>query len=218
MESKNGSRKSIKVPIAEVKPRVQALKPRRSYTRRTKAKVPFSTHFQSSSSNPVMSSSPHSTIVPSDSDIENTFSSTNILNYIPASPRNISPDSLDDFTKYLLDILVFSPLHDDPYMKVIQAYDATPPPQVIISLLPPSPVLSLSPMVDSQDLFPSEKISSPKDTKTPISPSSSVRSSSLVRSTMPPPDYPFDEILESCKRRRTQKQQRRITRLEFSRI
>ncbi|GJS65105.1 reverse transcriptase domain-containing protein [Tanacetum coccineum] len=47
----------------------------------------------------VMSSSPHSTVVPSDSDNENTFSSTNILNYFPASPGNISPNSSDDFTK-----------------------------------------------------------------------------------------------------------------------
>ncbi|GJV13961.1 hypothetical protein Tco_1359284 [Tanacetum coccineum] len=53
-----------------------------------------------------MSSSPHSTVVPSDSDNENTFSSTNILNYFPASPGNISPNSSDDFTKYLLDILL----------------------------------------------------------------------------------------------------------------
>ncbi|GKB83832.1 hypothetical protein Tco_0950727 [Tanacetum coccineum] len=103
-----------------------------------------------------MSSSPHS----SDSDIENTFSSTNILNYFPASPRNVSPESSDDFTKYLLDILVFSPLHDDLYINNIQAYDAIPPPQVIIAL----------------------PISSPKDTETPISPSSSVGSSS----PMPP--------------------------------
>ncbi|GKB81887.1 ribonuclease H-like domain-containing protein [Tanacetum coccineum] len=36
-----------------------------------------------------MSSSPHSTIVPSDSDIEDAFSSTNILNYFPASSGNI---------------------------------------------------------------------------------------------------------------------------------
>nr|GEW04292.1 hypothetical protein [Tanacetum cinerariifolium] len=99
-----------------------------------------------------MSSSPHSTIVPSDSDIENTFSSTNILNYFSASPGNISPDSSNDFTKYLLDILVFSPLHDDSKTEVIQAYDAIPPPQVVIALpaiLPPSPVLSLLPMFDS---------------------------------------------------------------------
>ncbi|GKD80365.1 hypothetical protein Tco_1342986 [Tanacetum coccineum] len=80
-----------------------------------------------------MSSSPHSAIVPSDSDI-----------------------------KY-----------------------AIPPPQVIIALpaiLPPSLVLSLSPMLDCRDFFPSESISSPKDTETPISPYSSIGSSS----PMPP--------------------------------
>ncbi|GKB12433.1 putative ribonuclease H-like domain-containing protein, partial [Tanacetum coccineum] len=49
----------------------------------------------------VMSSSPHSTIVPSDSDTEDAFSSMNILNYFPASPGNISPNSSDDFTKEL---------------------------------------------------------------------------------------------------------------------
>ncbi|GJR27538.1 hypothetical protein Tco_1103770 [Tanacetum coccineum] len=139
-----------------------------------------------------MSSSPHSTVVPSNSDNENTIFSTNILNYFPASPGNISPNSLDDFTKYLLDILFFPPLHDDPY---IQTYDTIPPPQVTIALLavlPPSLVLSLSPMFDSQDSFSSKKISSPKDTETPISPSSSVGSSSPVRSTTPPPDYLFN--------------------------
>ncbi|GJT81136.1 reverse transcriptase domain-containing protein [Tanacetum coccineum] len=93
-----------------------------------------------------MASSPHSTIIPSDSDIK----------------------------------------------------DAIPPPQVNIVLpavLLPSPVLSLSPMLDSRDFFPSEKISSPKDTETPISLSSSVGSSSPVRSTTSSPDYPFDKIL-----------------------
>ncbi|GJY98956.1 hypothetical protein Tco_0516386 [Tanacetum coccineum] len=76
--------------------------------------------------------------------------------------------------------------------------DAIPPPQVIIALpaiLPPSPVLTLSPVFDSRDFFPSEKISSPKDTETPISPSSSVGSSSLIRLTTPPQDYPFDESI-----------------------
>nr|GEY78996.1 reverse transcriptase domain-containing protein [Tanacetum cinerariifolium] len=134
-----------------------------------------------------MSSSPHSNIVPSDSNIENTFSSTNILNYFLASPGSISPDSSNDFTKYLLDILVFSPLHDDLKMEVIQAYDTIPPPQVVIALpaiLPPSPVLSLSPKFDSQNLFPSKKIS-PKDTKTPVE--------SPIMSTTP--DYLFDESI-----------------------
>nr|GEU88071.1 hypothetical protein [Tanacetum cinerariifolium] len=118
----------------------------------------------------VMSSSPHSTIVPSASDIENTFSSTNILNYFSASPGSFSPDSSNDFTKYLLDILVFFPLHDDSKIEVIQAYDTIPPPQVVIakpSILPPSPILSVSPMFDSQDLFPSKEISR-KETKTHV--------------------------------------------------
>nr|GEZ77511.1 hypothetical protein [Tanacetum cinerariifolium] len=115
-----------------------------------------------------MSSSPHSIIVPSDSDIKNTFSYTNILNYFSASPGNISPDSSNDFTKYLLDILVFSPLHDDSKMEVIQEHDSIPPLQVVIALptiLSPSPVLSLSPMFDFQDLFLSKEIS-PNDTET----------------------------------------------------
>ncbi|GKE15662.1 hypothetical protein Tco_1423239 [Tanacetum coccineum] len=53
----------------------------------------------------------------------------------------------------------------------------------------------------SRDFFPPEDISPPKDTETPIespiplSLSSSVGSLSLVRSTTPPPDYPFDESI-----------------------
>nr|GFB24757.1 hypothetical protein [Tanacetum cinerariifolium] len=147
-----------------------------------------------------MSLSPHSTIIPFDSDIENTFSSMNILNYFLASPRSMSLDTSNDFTKYILDILVFLPLHDDSKMEIIQAYDAIPPPQVVIALLailPPSLVLSLSPIFDSHDLFPFKEIS-PKDTETPtespilVSPSSSEGSSSPVRSTAP--DYPFDKL------------------------
>nr|GEV75995.1 reverse transcriptase domain-containing protein [Tanacetum cinerariifolium] len=55
-------------------------------------------------------------------------------------------------------------------------------------------------MFDSRDFFSSEKISQPKDTETPVklpipvSPSSSVGSSSPVKSTTSPPDYPFDEL------------------------
>ncbi|GKC83832.1 reverse transcriptase domain-containing protein [Tanacetum coccineum] len=159
-----------------------------------------------------MSSSNHPIIVPSDSDIEDAFSSTNVPDYFPATPGNTSPDSSNDLTKYLLATLVFSPLHDDPYMEIMQAYDATdnelpiPPLQAPIApptVVSPSPVLSLSPMFDSRDLFPPEEISPPKDIETPvespipISPSSSVGSSSPVRSTTPPPDYPFDKSLSS---------------------
>nr|GEU81297.1 reverse transcriptase domain-containing protein [Tanacetum cinerariifolium] len=91
-----------------------------------------------------------------------------------------------------------------PWQGVLQqAYDDIPPPQAIIALpavLPLSPVLSLPPIFDSRDFFSSEKISPPKDTETlvksPIlvSPSSLVGSSSPVRSTTSPPDYPFDEL------------------------
>nr|GFB24821.1 hypothetical protein [Tanacetum cinerariifolium] len=54
-------------------------------------------------------------------------------------------------------------------------------------------------MFDSRDFLPPEKIS-PKDTKaseslTQVSPSSSIGSSSPVRSTTPPPDYPFDKSI-----------------------
>ncbi|GJV75711.1 hypothetical protein Tco_1507295 [Tanacetum coccineum] len=157
-----------------------------------------------------MSSFNHSIIVLSDSDIEDGFSSTNIPDYFPATPGNTSPDYSNDLTKYLLAILVFSPLHNDPYMEIMQAYDATdnelpiPPLQAPIApptIVSPSPVLSLSPMFDSRDLFPPREISPPKDSETPVespipvSPSSSVGSSSPVRSTTSPPDYPFDKSI-----------------------
>ncbi|GJS85178.1 hypothetical protein Tco_0751719 [Tanacetum coccineum] len=54
---------------------------------------------------------------------------------------------------------------------------------------------------NSSDFFHPEEIPPPKDTETPIespipiSLSSSVVSSSPVRSTTPPPDYPFDESI-----------------------
>ncbi|GKE92609.1 hypothetical protein Tco_1573704 [Tanacetum coccineum] len=69
--------------------------------------------------------------------------------YFPASPGNTSPDPSDDLSKYLLASLAILPFHDDPYMKVMQAYDATsnelpiPLPQAPIApptVLPPSPV------------------------------------------------------------------------------
>ncbi|GKD51953.1 hypothetical protein Tco_1280929 [Tanacetum coccineum] len=148
-----------------------------------------------------MSSYTHPSI-PSDYDVDDAFSSINAPNYIPTppsyspvTPGNISPDSLDDLTKDILSSLSISPFHDDPYMKVIQAYDAIPPPQVIIALpaiVPPS-------MFDSRHFFPPEEISPPKYTKTPvespiqISPSSSVGSTSPINTS--PPEYPFNESL-----------------------
>ncbi|GKC86419.1 reverse transcriptase domain-containing protein, partial [Tanacetum coccineum] len=109
-----------------------------------------------------MSSSNHHIIVPSDYDVEDAFSSTHSPDYTPASPDyspaspgNTSPDPSDDLSKYLLASLAISPFHNDPYMKVMQAYDATnnespiPPQQAPIdppTVLPPSLMLPLSPI------------------------------------------------------------------------
>ncbi|GJV64473.1 hypothetical protein Tco_1475301 [Tanacetum coccineum] len=110
-----------------------------------------------------VTSSPHPIIILSDSDVEDTFSSTHSPDYISASPDyfpassgNTSSNFLDDLTKDLLASLALLPFYDDPYMKVVQSYDATDnelpiPPQALIApptILPPSQVLSLSPMFD----------------------------------------------------------------------
>ncbi|GJU61997.1 hypothetical protein Tco_1243832 [Tanacetum coccineum] len=71
-------------------------------------------------------------IVPSDFDVEDAFSFTNTPDYTPASPDyssaspgSTSPNPSDDLSKYLLASLAISPFHDDPYKKVMQAYNAT---------------------------------------------------------------------------------------------
>ncbi|GJZ42200.1 hypothetical protein Tco_0589086 [Tanacetum coccineum] len=104
-------------------------------------------------------------IVPFDSDIKDVFSSTNTPDYtpaspdyFPASPRNTSPDPSDDLSKYLLASLAILTFHDDPYMKVMQAYNAT--------------MLPLSPMFDSRDLFHPKEILPPKKRACSRSPSS----------------------------------------------
>nr|GFA57853.1 hypothetical protein [Tanacetum cinerariifolium]GFA68120.1 hypothetical protein [Tanacetum cinerariifolium] len=126
--------------------------------------------------------------------IEDAFSSNFLdyvlasLKYFLASPGNTSPESSNDFTKYLLAILVFPPLHD---MEVMQAYDAInelPIPPLQAPIASPTVVPSVLSLFDSRDFFPPEEISPPKDVKTPVessipvSPSSSVGSSSPVRS------------------------------------
>ncbi|GJU89863.1 hypothetical protein Tco_1302286 [Tanacetum coccineum] len=116
--------------------------------------------------------SPHPIIILSDPDVEDTLSSTYSPEYIPASPNyfpaspgNTSSNFLDDLTKDLLASLALSPFYDDPYIKVVQAYDATDnelpiPPQALIApptVLPPSPVLSLSPMFDFSTFLSSQE-------------------------------------------------------------
>ncbi|GJS55610.1 reverse transcriptase domain-containing protein [Tanacetum coccineum] len=102
-------------------------------------------------------------IIPSDSNVEDAFSSINTPDYIPASPdyspalpENTSSDSSEDLSKDLLASLAISPFHDDPYMKVMQAYNATnnespiPPPRAPFA---PSPVLPPSLMLPPLPLF-----------------------------------------------------------------
>ncbi|GJT60707.1 hypothetical protein Tco_1004240 [Tanacetum coccineum] len=95
------------------------------------------------------------------SDIEDNFSSKfpnytpTSPDYFPVSPRNISPDPLDNLSKYPLASLAISPFHDDLYMQAYNADANEPPipPQAPIDpppVFPPSPVLPLSPMFDSR--------------------------------------------------------------------
>ncbi|GJR56221.1 reverse transcriptase domain-containing protein [Tanacetum coccineum] len=79
-----------------------------------------------------MSTSTYPIIVPSDYDVEDAFSSTHSPDYtraspdyFPASSGNTSPNPSDDLSKYLLASLAISSFHNDPYMKVMQAYNAT---------------------------------------------------------------------------------------------
>nr|GEZ12054.1 hypothetical protein [Tanacetum cinerariifolium] len=88
--------------------------------------------------------------------------------YFSASPRNTSPGSSNNLTKDLLASLAFFPFYNDPYIKVIHAYDVTNNelpilPQAPIApptILPPSPMLS--PSLNSGDFFPPEEILPPK--------------------------------------------------------
>ncbi|GJY72159.1 hypothetical protein Tco_0475862 [Tanacetum coccineum] len=117
-------------------------------------------------------------IIPFDSDIVDAFFSTNTPDYTSASPDyspaslgNTSSDPSDDLSKDLLASLAISPFHNDPYMKVMQAYNATsnkspiPPPRAPIApptVLPPSLVLPPSPLFDPRDFFFLEEILPPQ--------------------------------------------------------
>ncbi|GJU61426.1 reverse transcriptase domain-containing protein [Tanacetum coccineum] len=125
-----------------------------------------------------MSTSTHPIIILSDSDVEDAFSSTNALDYTPASPDyspaspgNTSSNPSEDSSKDRSASLTILPFHDDPYMKVMQAYNDTsnespiPLPQAPIApptILPPSLVLPPSPLFDPRDFFLSEEIVPPQ--------------------------------------------------------
>nr|GEU62635.1 reverse transcriptase domain-containing protein [Tanacetum cinerariifolium] len=106
--------------------------------------------------------STHPIIILSDFDVEDAFSSTNTPDYTPASPyyslassgntvsnsEMESDPSEDPFEDHLAPLAIL-PFHDDPYMKVMQAYNATsneshiPPlqaPFAPLTVLPPSPI------------------------------------------------------------------------------
>ncbi|GKD24836.1 hypothetical protein Tco_1231050, partial [Tanacetum coccineum] len=126
-----------------------------------------------------MSTSTHPIIVLSDSYIEDVFSSTTTPDYTPASPDyslassgNTSSESSEDLSKDLLASLTISPFHNDPYMKVMQAYNATsnespiPLPRALVApptVLPSSPVLPPSPLFDPRYFFIPEEILPPKN-------------------------------------------------------
>nr|GEV68001.1 putative reverse transcriptase domain-containing protein [Tanacetum cinerariifolium] len=109
-----------------------------------------------------MFTSTHPIIILSDYDIEDAFSSMNSPDYTPASPDyfpaslgNTFPDPSKDLSKYLLVSLAILPFHNDLYMKVMQAYNATsnespiPLPRALIApptIFPSSSVRHLSDM------------------------------------------------------------------------
>ncbi|GKD30281.1 hypothetical protein Tco_1241059 [Tanacetum coccineum] len=97
------------------------------------------------------------------SEIEDAFSS-NFPDYIPASPDYVpaSPGkTYSSFSNNSFDlVLIASPslslFHDDPYMKVIQAYYAKETPIPLPTTVSPSPMLS--PMFNPQEFFLPEEL------------------------------------------------------------
>nr|GEW09557.1 putative reverse transcriptase domain-containing protein [Tanacetum cinerariifolium] len=113
-----------------------------------------------------MSSPNHTTF-----DIEDAFSSTH-SNYTLASPdyvlaslrKTYSSSSNNSFVLVPLASPTLSLFYDDPYMKVMHAYNAIIPPQVPIPLpinVPPSPMLS--PIINPQEFFVPEELLSPNE-------------------------------------------------------
>nr|GEY07026.1 hypothetical protein [Tanacetum cinerariifolium] len=130
-----------------------------------------------------MSSSNHHIIIPSDSDIEDAFSSTNVPNYIPATPRNISSNLLENSKNDEIPPL-FSPFYNNLYMKDIQAFYAnespilSPDPITPPIILTPSTILPPSLLCDPRYLFIPKELLSPKKQIHPPSSSSTTLSNS----------------------------------------
>ncbi|GJZ90726.1 hypothetical protein Tco_0662653 [Tanacetum coccineum] len=101
------------------------------------------------------------------SNIEDAFSS-NFPDYIPASPdyspaspgNTYSSSSNNSFGLVPIASPTLSLFHDDPYMKVMQAYYAKESPIPPPTIVPPSPMLS--PMFNPQEFFLPEELFPPK--------------------------------------------------------
>nr|GEX95471.1 putative reverse transcriptase domain-containing protein [Tanacetum cinerariifolium] len=107
------------------------------------------------------------------------------LDYVPALPgKTYSSSSNNSFGLVSIALPTLLLFHDDPYMKVMHVYYAKESPIPPPTIVPPSLVLSLSTMFDSREIPPSKDTKTPVESPIPISPSSSVGSSLLVR--MPP--------------------------------
>ncbi|GJW34499.1 hypothetical protein Tco_0054531 [Tanacetum coccineum] len=97
------------------------------------------------------------------SDIEDAFSSnfpdyiSASPDYVPASPGNTySSSSNNSFGLVPIASPTLSLFHDDPYMKVMQAYYAKESPIPPPTIVPPSPMLS--PMFNPQEFFLPEEL------------------------------------------------------------
>ncbi|GKB82898.1 hypothetical protein Tco_0949793 [Tanacetum coccineum] len=120
----------------------------------------------------VMSSSPHSTITSSEFNMENAFSSMNILNYTPVSsdyfPASSGSISFNSSENSNIIPSVISPFYNNPCLKDVQAFYAKEspisPPDPIIppAILTPSPVLPPSLLFDPRYFFVPEELLPPK--------------------------------------------------------
>ncbi|GJW51952.1 hypothetical protein Tco_0093303 [Tanacetum coccineum] len=136
-----------------------------------------------------MSTSTYPIIILSDSDVEDTFSSTNTPDYTPASPDyspaspgNTSSDPLEDSSKDCSASLTISSLIVDPFMRsckhIMLLVNESPIPLPLRFLITPqncfasSLVLPPSPLFDPQDFFLPEEIVPPRKRARFLSPSS----------------------------------------------
>nr|GEX12488.1 hypothetical protein [Tanacetum cinerariifolium] len=97
------------------------------------------------------------------SNIEDAFSSY-FLDYTTASPRNISPDPLDNLSKYLFASLAISPFHNVKAYNVVANKPLIPPQDPITppTNLTPSPVLPPSPLFDPRHFSVPKELLPPK--------------------------------------------------------